>query len=253
MAARGFLGAGDLYIARYNPVTALFDAYKGPYEATKFEIKPNVELKELSSRGRSSYGQTIESVALAQPADFTVELPEVNKESLSIALLGTSSAISRAAGTVTDEVVIAKKGAWVRLVQENITVAGFVVTNAGATVTYVLGTDYEVNYRMGLIRCIGSTITEDQSLRVDYAHSLVTGTKIAGATNAQLRAKFLLDGKNFADDLPCQVEVFEAIIAADSAFDFLSSEFATVSMPGRLKTPVGMTEPFVVRLLDTAI
>ena len=34
MSARGFLGAGDLYIARYNPATGGFDAFKGPYEAT---------------------------------------------------------------------------------------------------------------------------------------------------------------------------------------------------------------------------
>lgn len=63
MSARGFLGAGDLYVARYNPATAQFDAFKGPYEATKFEIKPNVELKEMSSRGRETYGQVLESVA----------------------------------------------------------------------------------------------------------------------------------------------------------------------------------------------
>ena len=72
MAARGFLGAGDLYISRYNPTTGLFDDFTGPFEATKFEVKPNVELKEMSSRGRSSYGQVIESVALPQPAEFTL-------------------------------------------------------------------------------------------------------------------------------------------------------------------------------------
>ena len=86
MAARGFLGAGDLYISRYNPTTSLFDVFTGPFEATKFEVKPNVELKEMSSRGRSSYGQVIESVALPQPAEFTLELPEVNKESLALSL-----------------------------------------------------------------------------------------------------------------------------------------------------------------------
>ena len=42
MAARGFLGAGDLYIARY--VNGVLQAYQGPFEASKFEIKPNVDL-----------------------------------------------------------------------------------------------------------------------------------------------------------------------------------------------------------------
>ena len=42
MAARGFLGAGDLYIARQ--VSGVFQPFTGPFECTKFEIKPNVEL-----------------------------------------------------------------------------------------------------------------------------------------------------------------------------------------------------------------
>jgi hypothetical protein len=254
MAARGFLGAGDLYIARYNSVTASFDAYKGPYEATKFEIKPNVELKELASRGRSTYGQVIESVPLAQPSDFTVELPEVNTESLTIALLGSTSAIAQGSGTVTDEVVVAKLDKWVPLSKQNINTAAFVVTNSGATTTYVLGTDYEVNYRLGMIRALSSGgIAADESLKVDFGHAAMSGTKISGATNTQVRARFLLDGKNFADDLPCIVRVHEAIIAADAAFDFLGNEFANVSLPGRLKTPVGFSEPFTVDLLDSAI
>lgn len=254
MAARGFLGAGDLYIARYNSTLAAFEAYKGPYEATKFEIKPNVELKELSSRGRSTYGQVIESVPLAQPAEFTVELPEVNRESLTIALLGTASAITQGAGSIVDEVVAAALDGWVRLAKENVTVAGLTVSHTTGAPTYVLNTDYEVNYRLGMIKAkVGGAITDAQSLKASYAYTAVAGTAIAGATNAQIRAKFLLDGKNFADDLPVQVEIWEAIIAADTAFDFLSNDFATVSMPGRLKTPVGKTEPFIVRLLNAAI
>ena len=78
MSARGFLGAGDLYIARYNPATGGFDAFKGPYEATKFEVKPNVEVKEMTSRGRTTYGQVIESVSLPQAATFTLDLAEVS-------------------------------------------------------------------------------------------------------------------------------------------------------------------------------
>ena len=42
--------------------------------------------------------------------------------------------------------------------------------------------------------------------------------------------------------------VHEAVIAADAAFDFLGDDFATVTMPGRMKTPAGFTEPFTVHL-----
>lgn len=254
MAARGFLGAGDLYISRYNPTTGLFDDFTGPFEATKFEVKPNVELKEMSSRGRSTYGQVIESVALPQPADFTLELPEVNKESLAIALLGTESAINQTAGTLTDApVTVTSKDTWLNLGKQNIT-AGLVVKDETGVTTYVMGVDYVLNNRMGWIKILpGSVIVKDAVIEVTGAYGAVGGTLIRGATNSQIRAKFRLDGVNFADQLPVIVDVWEAVISADSAFDFLSNDFASISLPGRLKTPAGKTEPFQVQLLNAAI
>ena len=115
MASRGFLGGGDLYIDRYDPTTGAKLGRMGPYEVTKFEIKPNTELKELTSKGRSTYGQVIESVAIAKPADFSITFGEVNREGLTLALLGTQNSLNQGAGTLTDEVVTAKLGKWVSL------------------------------------------------------------------------------------------------------------------------------------------
>ena len=96
-------------------------------------------------------------------------------------------------------------------------------------------------------------LVKDAVIEVTGAYGAVGGTLIRGATNSQIRAKFRLDGVNFADQLPVIVDVWEAIISADSAFDFLSNEFASISLPGRLKTPTGKTEPFQVQLLNAAI
>lgn len=46
-----------------TPAIANFDPFKGPYEASKFEINPSTELKDNTSRGRSTYGQILETVA----------------------------------------------------------------------------------------------------------------------------------------------------------------------------------------------
>lgn len=246
MAARGFLGAGDLYIARM--VGGVFEDYKGPYECTKFEVKPNVEVKEQVSKGRSTYGQVIETVAVPQPSDLTVDLAEVNRESLAIALLGTTAALNQSAGTLTAESINAKSGAWVPLSKAALSAAP-TVTDATATTTYVEGEDYLVNRQLGWIKALeGGAIVDGAELKVSGAYSAITGTEIKGSTEPQLRARFKLDGKNFADDLPCIVTVHEAVIAADAAFDFLSDDFATVTMPGRMKTPSGFNEPFTVHL-----
>lgn len=318
MSARGFLGAGDLYIARY--VNGTFLAYEGPFECSKFEIKPNVELKELTSKGRSTYGQVIESVAVPQPSDLTVDLTEVNKTSLAIALLGTTADLAQASGTLTNEAIVASLDKWTALSKANLTAAPTVTSGAVAasvtgsiaanvlTVTavssgtlsvgqaisggsmvagtritkkltgtggtgtyevnnsqtfasgaitgavgtaYVAGQDYLVNSTLGWVKTIaGGAILDGEPLKVSGAYGAISGTEIKGATQTQTRAKFKLDGKNFADDLPCIVTVHEGIIAADSAFDFLADDFNTVSLPGRMKTPTGFTEPFTVHLRD---
>lgn len=253
MAARGFLGAGDLYIARYNPTTNTFDDFVGPLEGTKFEIKPNTEIKELSSRGRSTYGQVIESVPLNQPADFTVDMPEVNKSTLLLALMGTESVINQTAGTITaQELAVTSKDAWLSVGKENLLT--LTVKNEAGTTTYVAGTDYELNKRLGWIKIKGgSAIAKGDKLNLDGTYGAVTGAMISGATQSQIRAKFRLDGVNQADRLPVIVDVHEAVIAADSAFDFLADDFATLTLTGRLKTPAGKAEPFTVKLGDVAI
>lgn len=249
MSARGFLGAGDVYLARQ--VAGVFQAFEGPFECNKFEIKPNVTLKEQKSKGKTTYGQVVETVALQEPADFTMVLTEVNRASLALALLGTESAVSQSSGTISDEVLIAKLDHWVPLSKFKFN-GVMTVTHTSGSPTYVEGTDYLMNREMGWVKAItGGAITDAQSLKVDGAYLAVTGTDILGSTQAQVRVKVQFDGINYADNLPTQVLVRELVIAADSAFDFLSDEFAEINLPGRMKTPTGFTAPYFVRLLDS--
>lgn len=249
MAARGFLGAGDVYLARMT--AGVFGDYEGPFEASKFEIKPNVSLKEQKSKGKNTYGQTVETVALQEPADFTMVLSEVNRATLALALLGTESAVSQTGSTVSNEAITAAHDKWKPLSKFAVNDGSVVVTNAVGTTTYVEGDDYLVNYDLGWIKALSTgAITDAQSLLVDFTCKTVTGTDIAGATEAQVRVRVKFDGKNYADGLPAQVSIYELVIAADSAFDFLSDEFAEINLPGRMKTPTGYTEPFKVRLLN---
>jgi hypothetical protein len=241
MAARGFLGAGDLYIATF--VNGVPGDFKGPYECKKFEIKPNVERKEMTSKGRTTYGQVIESVTIPQPADLTVELPEVNKESLAIALLGTSAAVSQTAGSITDEVVtVAALDTWYPVSKGYFSV---MTAKNTANVALVEGTDFIVDKQLGWIKVlVGTTkVTAGQTIKVSGTYQTASGNEIKAMTNPQLRCRFKLVGKNFADDLPYTVTVHEAVIAADSAFDFLQDDFAAISLPGRMKTPTGFSEP----------
>ena len=254
MASRNFLGAGDMYLARYNDSTGAWGDFEGPFEATKLELKPSADLKESTSKSRDAYGTLLESVALNKPTELSVELAEINKTTLAIALFGANTTLNQGSSTQTDVAITAKKGVWVELGYYNIASAGFVLKNATGAVTYVLGTDYTVNYRMGTIQILpGSAIAEGASLKWSGTVNAVTGSSISGGVRPQVRVKIKFDGKNLADGLPCVVDVWEAVMTPNSEFDFLGSDFGNVSLQGRAKIPTGKTEPFVVKTLDTAI
>lgn len=248
MASRGFLGAGNLYMARF--VGGVLQPREGPFECNKFSIKPNVEIKELTSKGRDTYGQVVESTTIAQPADLEIELTEVNKESLAIAMLGTVAVLNQASGTLTDEpIVIATLNQWYPASKANWT-GNPTVEHTSGSPAYVEGTDYIVDKQMGWIKALpGGAIAAAQTVHLTTTYAASKGYDIKGMTDAQLRVRFWFAGKNQADGLQTMVTVYEAVIAADSEFDFLQDDFGTVTLPGRMKTPAGFTEPFLIRTL----
>lgn len=257
MAARGFLGAGDLYVERFDPVAKQYLGKVGPYEIGKFEIKANVEAKEMLSKGKDTYGQVVESVMIPKSTDFAVEMREVNTESMTMAMLGTVKDLTQAAGTISAEHVFLKVGVWTPLNHINLSETGFTVADTGGLTTYDLGVDFEINWMNGWIRPIeGSALylaaetagATGEEVVINGSYNALDGVQIEGATNTQIRARLTFDGKNFADDAPCIVECYEAIIAPDQAFDYLADDFNTVVLKGKLKTPKGLKTPFVVKL-----
>ena len=149
--AQGFIGAGDVYIALID-AAGVAGALIDIGNTTKLGIKPASTIKEQKSKKRDSYGQVLETVALQDTAELSATLETVNRVGLRYAFMGEDATYTQSAGAVTDEATIAKLDGWVALAAEEIT--GFVLTNVGATVTYVLGTDYLVNTRLGMYKAL---------------------------------------------------------------------------------------------------
>ena len=86
---------------------------------------------------------------------------------------------SGASASVTDEAVTASLTAWVSLANKRLQPGTVVVTNSGASVTYTEGTDYVIDYANGRFRAI-ATITNGQSLLVDYTYDAIRRGEMAG-------------------------------------------------------------------------
>ncbi|MEO5376437.1 MAG: hypothetical protein H7832_01430 [Magnetococcus sp. DMHC-6] len=244
----GFLGSGDLYMDRLDEdgnSTGLMDVGN----ATKLMISEETEIKERISRGRNTYGQTLDSAQIKKPAKIEITLDELNKTNLSIALLGDESVLNVASGSVSGEVVVAKLGKWVQLAKGNLINTSVVVQDETDTTTFVKGTDYQLNLRVGLLQALeGGTISDAQELHVDYDHEAVTGNKISGSTQPTIKARLILDGKNFADGADVILTIDKAVLSPSGGVDFLSDEYTSIELSGSLETLTGQTTPYTVEL-----
>ncbi len=249
--ANAFIGAGDVWLDRLTDAGVSQGMVK--VGIGQLQIKPNIDLKQQTSKGRDSYGQVTASVAVNKPAELDVELTQVDRKALAIAFLGVDADYTLIAGTVastTPEVVTAHVGLASKLAHRN--VSSVVVKDHTDVTTYVAGTDYIVtDARVGIITIpIGSIITDGSVLHVSYSYGAESGYKIQGAIQPTVRMAIMLDGKNLVDGSSCFVTVYNAQVTPNSAVDFLADNFATIKLKGTMVTPVDKTEPFIVEMLS---
>lgn len=252
----GFLGSGDLY---YNRVEAgVSQGWLRMGNATKLEIKENTELKERKSKGKSDYGQVLDSVAVKQPAELAITLDDLDRDVLAMAFLGTVSDIAVTGDSVTAEGhPTAEYDGYIRLANGN--VSNVVLTDsATGLVTYVLGVDYRiVSAKSGMIQLLKGDATDDiveneayvdgvSGLKVAYDFASSTGKKVKGGTNSSIKVALMMDGENFADQSQVEVDVWEAVIAPQTGVDFLADDFATLELNGTLNTPTGYASAYEV-------
>lgn len=246
--------------AFYNEATAYFDrddVNGNPTGVRKIlgssgvEIKTNSNLLEQQSKDKGTHGMVVAAVSVRKPSDFSWSIERFTRTSLAMALLGDSAAITLSGGTVTDEAVTAKLDVFVPLANAHLTAASVVVTNSAAITTYVENVDYEINYPLGWLQAIeGGAITADQSLKVDYAHSAVTGWKVNGETVTQITGKFVLDGRNLVDGKGWVFTVPKVMFSSEAALDFLSDKFSEFKFKGRPILAVGQTVPYTMEYFD---
>lgn len=250
MAARSFMGSGDIFIE--SIVNGVGQGLEGPFYAENLSIQPNVERFEAVSKGRYDRGQVLETVLIQQPASLTLELKEIQGAVLAYALLGTTSTLTAASGTMADQAFVARKGKWVSLGHLRLGTVITIENSAGST-TYVEGTDYILNRPLGLVKILdASAIVDAASLLASGTYTGAAGTRIRGATQNEIRCRIVFDGVNQADSAEVTAEIYEAVLAAESQFDFMPDEFGTVTLAGTVKTPVGKNEPFIVDVKPAA-
>lgn len=251
MDAQAILGAGSVQLNLYNPATQAYLGWGDQLGADRFEITPDSEVKEKMSKKRESYGQAIASVPLAKPTKIVIIISAADKAALAMQFQGTLSTYSQAAGSIAGTVV-AKLDKWVALSKRQVEGAGFTLTGATAGLL-VEGTDFIADYATGEVKFLSSgDVAQDEVVTVVGTALAVSGTRIRGGTQVQVRAQARFVGANLVDDGRMRVEVWEASLRSTQGFDFLADDFNGIQLEGTLVVPAGKTEPYVVDFDDAA-
>ncbi len=247
---RGFLGEGDVLVDIFDPGTGTYaNAYEELGESSKFAVSSGADVIESVSKRRNRRGQLVASVAIAKPGEIEIVLSEVNVATLRMALGATESDLTQGAGVLTDSPVVAQLDKWVDIGKRNIVEAGLTVKNDAGTITYVLGTHYLIDYRLGKIKALSTgTITAGQTLKLTGTYSAVSGSRLKAGTQAQIRARLLFNGRNLVDGSDAEVEVWEAVLAPTNPIDFLSDKLVDITLKGKMVTPADKDAPYEVRM-----
>lgn len=159
------LARGKLYAARL--VSGVDTGEIDIGNVTALTLTPTVEMLDHYESMSGAKDKDKSAVATKGiTGKFTTD--EYSRENLRLIMLGsTEGTLAQATGRQINDPITARLDKWVKLTYRNIHTV--VVTNNTGLVTYVLGTDYNVDADVGRIFSItGGAITDGQALRVDY-------------------------------------------------------------------------------------
>ena len=246
----GLLVAGNFFVDRLN-AQGQSTGIIGPINTTKLAIKTDADEKVRGSRKKESYGQALSVVNIAKPVEVEWSFDDQPAELIAMALLGDTQVVNSGSGTLTDEAVtLPTDQRWVQLPETNFATLGFAVKKDATTL--VLGTDYEVNYALGLVRALkGGAVEAGGAVTVSGQHNAISGTLVRGGINAQTRARVFGEGTNLETGKPIKLDIFDASLKPTAALDFAASEFVSATLAGKAQLVAGKDHPFEYLELDT--
>lgn len=231
---------GDLYAFRI--ASGVESRGLGPLNADVLGFQSNVETIDVPDKRRGRRGQLMASYTDASPATGKLTLYSVPPKILAMLTLGTIVARNDAGGTQAAKTFTIEPDYWTPLDHRN--VSAVTCTSSPAGTTYVLGTDYELDVKLGLIRAIeGGALTAATTVLVGYTYKAVTGDRIQVGTDLTTRARLVLRGVNDVDDSAVEWEAYRAVLTPAGEFDLLSSEPLKAEFNLKFETPDGYTHP----------
>jgi hypothetical protein len=149
----------------------------------------------------------------------------------------------------------ARLDAWVKLQHEELTNGSVVVKNEAGSTTYVLGTDYTLNLRLGMIQALSTgSIANGQALKVRYQFGDVSKTRTRGGVLASVEGELFLDGKNLVTGEDVHLLVPKSVLAPSNGVSLINSggDFGSFQASGRCPLLPGEDAPYYLDEIPAA-
>ncbi|HIC8859635.1 hypothetical protein E5E96_20910 [Aeromonas sp. 1805] len=240
---------GDLFIETFT--NNVSNGVIGPVDVNSLEVKPDSEKISIPSKRKGKLGQPRETYFVPKPATVTIKTSEIPPVLLAAAFMGLESPINQGAGTLTDvALTLPAHPKWVSLGKTNLSATGLAVKEG--TTPLVLGTDFEINYALGLLRATkGGAVADGGPVTVSASYNAVMGSRIAGNVQPEVKARLLLDGRSIIGGEAIKLTIPRASLAPKKAVDFLSDKPIEIELEGELLALDGETAPFYVDRPET--
>lgn len=238
----------DVFLFRINDdgsQTAILDR---PVEASVavFQFEEGEE-RTVLSKGRGRYNQALYSEQDPGQARLNLTLQEFPDDVKALLFAGVLTTTTEAGAAVTGETFAAPVAGNIgKLAHGQIAATPApVVTNNAGDVTYVAGTDYEIDREFGIFRTLeGGAIVAGATVKANYTYTATRVVHIGGGVRPQQRFRVQAYLHNRPTNRPAYLEIHDVPLARSGDTDLLGSEALTIELSGLMTVPAGKSYPY---------
>lgn len=221
------LGRGAVFVDRKLAGVSQGERHLG--NCTAFTITPSEETRDITGFVNNA-NPLLASVPVKRTLEVNITLREYDENNLALALFGDVATLgTQGSGSITNEVkTYVAKDRWYKLVKRN--VSAVAVTGLAGTPTYVLGTDYEVDAKVGRIYVKpASAIAGNFEVDYSYADDNLANVKLGTAGTIECFIRFVPDAMNGPQ---LEAELWRVIVGGDGETGLITDDYGEVRIKG---------------------
>lgn len=233
----GFKGAGKVFLDILDDSGAPTGLQlKG--NCKSFSVKGDSDTEEVLSNDHEDFGTVLFSDTIPKPHTVDFVFNGFDVELFAAAFGGVSTTLTQSSGETsgTPIVLTAIADRFIEIGKRM--VSAVVVQDATDTTTYVLGTDYEVNERLGLIRVLPTgSIADEATLHVECSYAAINGSRVTGATKSNVSARIMIDGQERGSGRYFIFHGKKVRLASSTEIGLIGDKFVEAAFSGTFQKP----------------